>query len=280
MLQLKLTILSCWSAMVLACSRDHHGSDHHDHDPVLSNDSSAFVVGDHRFLSQEEFIRSGHRCGTKRATLEMAQAAADRQAAFESSVKSDKPVQDILIETWVHVITDSTGRGAVNQSTIDDQMNVLNQDYSGKGFQFFLAGTTCSANDAWFTADYTNDREMKTALRQGDAATLNIYLNSPGRGLLGYAAFPDLYISEPDLDGVLCLSETLPGGAADPYNEGKTLSHEVRSKLATDGMDSLMVVWHRNYPITSSQLSYPFSFFLQVGHWLGTFAVDHSLFPC
>ena len=45
-------------------------------------------------------------------------------------------------------------------------------------------------------------------------------------GLLGYATFPDMYPEDSYMHGVVALYATLPGGAAAPYNEGDTITHE------------------------------------------------------
>ena len=72
------------------------------------------------------------------------------------------------------------------------------------------------------------EREAKTALREGDDRTLNIYLSGLGGGLLGYAYFPQQGgNSKPWQDGVVVLNESIPGGSASNYDEGDTLPHEV-----------------------------------------------------
>ena len=68
---------------------------------------------------------------------------------------------------------------------------------------------------------------MKPSLREGGAQTLNIYSCRPSNGILGYATFPTSYDSQPSLDGVVILDESMPGGTAAPYNQGDTLTHEI-----------------------------------------------------
>jgi hypothetical protein len=118
-------------------------------------------------------------------------------------------------------------------SQILAQIDVLNEDYTGTGLGFKLAGITRTLNADWF--DYAGPEtpqqdEMKQALRVGNAATLNLY--SVGftavdpEGLLGYATFPSDYQAYPKDDGVVLLYLTLPGGSFVPDNLGRTATHE------------------------------------------------------
>lgn len=147
-----------------------------------------------------------------------------------------RPPGSVSVDVWFHVILNGSGAGSVSSAQLAQQIQVLNDSYGGgtgtgtaTPFTFKLAGITETVNDDWYTAAYgsTNERDMKIALRQGDATTLNIYLTSPGGGLLGWATFPWSYASDPIMDGVVILNESLPGGSAAPYNEGDTATHEV-----------------------------------------------------
>jgi hypothetical protein len=134
-----------------------------------------------------------------------------------------------VINVYVHVITSSTGAGAPTGAMISDQITVLNAAYSGSGFNFILAGTDSTANSTWYTCQpgTTAETQMKNALRKGSADDLNIYLNNMGGGLLGWATFPWDYASKPKMDGVVILTQSLPGGSAAPYNKGDTATHEI-----------------------------------------------------
>jgi hypothetical protein len=117
---------------------------------------------------------------------------------------------------------------------ITSQISVLNDSFDGGGtggaateFQFSLQSINRVINPAWYPIIYqsTTERQMKNALRQGGDGTLNVYLGDLSDDLLGWATFPSNNISS--RDGVVVLSESLPGGTASPYNLGDTATHEV-----------------------------------------------------
>ena len=142
-------------------------------------------------------------------------------------------VDAVDVPVSFHVITDSGGNGAVSDSTIAAQIDVLNSAYAGDAggaatpFHFTLANTTRTVNDSWYTVapGTTEERAMKAALHEGGRGTLNLYTAAIGNGILGWATFPKKRIGAQD--GVVVLTASLPGGTAAPYNEGDTATHEI-----------------------------------------------------
>ena len=166
------------------------------------------------------------RCST--ADLPAADQIRVEQTLAKHQVRALAPG---VIPVYFHVINRGSGlsNGDVPQSMIDAQIDVLNDAWAGTGFTFSLAAVTRTTNTTWYTATNgtTAERNMKQALRQGSANDLNIYSNNMGGGLLGWATFPSSYQSNPSMDGVVLLFQSLPGGSAAPYNHGDTGTHEV-----------------------------------------------------
>ena len=133
------------------------------------------------------------------------------------------------IPVYVHQIRSTTGTGTITSSQVSQQITVLNNAYAGSGFGFNLVGQDITVNNSWSAAGpgTAAETQMKTALRQGGKNTLNIYTNNMGGGLLGWATFPSDYTRSPNLDGIVILYSSLPGGSAVPYNLGDTATHEV-----------------------------------------------------
>ena len=188
------------------------------------------TINDHEVAGDQEPGSATHHRGC--ATVEPTAIERDeieRILAERGDVQS-AVAPDHVISVYVHLIhpLPMTGPGGdVTPTMIEDQIAVLNGAYPA--FSFTVAGVTNSYNDAWYTAGYggTAEKEMKSTLRQGDASTLNMYVNNMGGGLLGWATFPSNYTKAPTMDGVVVLASSLPGGSAAPYNLGDTATHEV-----------------------------------------------------
>jgi len=213
-----------------------------------------FVIGGHSWDSQQAFIDSGARCATREVGLEEAMRVEQRLgplkreiARHRSGNAAKKPAGTpgngggggggngggggtaaVNIPVWFHVIHDGNA-GRLTNSEVRSQVDTLNASYGGAGWTFTLAGTTYTDDATWFSDidQAPVEAEVKAALRVGGADTLNIYSANPGGGLLGWATFPWWFEDDPVGDGVVILYSSIPGGAAEPYDEGDTAVHEV-----------------------------------------------------
>ncbi|WP_329105620.1 zinc metalloprotease [Micromonospora sp. NBC_01699] len=141
----------------------------------------------------------------------------------------------ITIPVVVHVISKDRTRigGNIPRELINAQLKVLNEAFTGGDgspltpFRFKLKKLNRVVNPAWYpiVADSLAESQMKKALRVGGPETLNLYLGALSDELLGWATFPQKKLTT--YDGVVVLSESLPGGTEKPYNEGDTGTHEV-----------------------------------------------------
>ncbi len=146
----------------------------------------------------------------------------------------------VSVPTYVHVITakalTSTQTSAMS-ARVDRQIRVLNRAYSCRTaddaantpFRFSLQATSYTVNATWASMGYNSQAEhdAKAALRVGGAGTLNIYVANIGDDLLGWATFPQSYASQPSDDGVVILTDSMPGGTDPRYSLGDTGTHEV-----------------------------------------------------
>ncbi|XP_006463399.1 hypothetical protein AGABI2DRAFT_208153 [Agaricus bisporus var. bisporus H97] len=145
--------------------------------------------------------------------------------------ESPGSLSPITVDMYIHVISanGTTSGGNVSDSQIVQQMTVLNADYQTMNIDFKLVNVTRTVNQDWFGVkpDSTQQTEMKQRLRQGGPGDLNVYLSRlEPPGLLGYSTFPK-DVGNLEEDGVVILHSSLPGGTTEPYNEGRTLTHEV-----------------------------------------------------
>lgn len=145
----------------------------------------------------------------------------------------------VNIPVYVHVVY-SNAQQNVSDQQINSQINVLNNDFRASNndinqvpsefaglvadseINFTLAGTFRHSNStsAWSTND-----AVKAAYPPVTPSThLNIWVCNISGGILGYAQFPG---GPSATDGVVVLYSSLPGGSAAPYNQGRTLTHEV-----------------------------------------------------
>lgn len=139
----------------------------------------------------------------------------------------------IEVPVHFHVINNGAGiaNGDVPDSQIAEQIDVLNKAYTGAHmpYHFTLVSTDRTTNAEWYTARLLTPEEtaMKNALHQGNAGELNLYTNNMGAPLLGWATFPSDFDVAPEMDGVVVLFSSLPGGSSAPFDLGHSATHEV-----------------------------------------------------
>jgi hypothetical protein len=133
------------------------------------------------------------------------------------------------IPVYFHVITSVGGVGDVSDTIIAQQINVLNNGFVGTGLSFEVIETDRTPNNEWFTTGFetSSERDMKALLRKGGPDALNIYTANLDDGLLGWATFPWTFSEDPQDDGVVVATGSLPGGDIPDFNLGATLTHEV-----------------------------------------------------
>ena len=205
--------------------------------PVISTylrgDDSArsILLGGRSFASRQDFFATGARCRTADLTPNEREAMHLKLAAVPTAAFEGEGARVRTINVYFHVLTSSSGDGALSDGLINQQMDVLNQDYtdSGSSFRFTLAGTDVTENDAWSTAGMgsASETELKSALRKGTYGDLNIYTTAQPDQTLGWATYPGSVGDDFSNDGVIIDYRSLPGGDFAPYNEGRTATHEV-----------------------------------------------------
>lgn len=174
------------------------------------------------------FVKGDKFCGTDESRETVGRQEQDRAAKVKRQRERGQggaKTTSGAVNVYFHVITDGSN-GDIGNSDISSQMRVLNNAFAPWGWSFQLAATDYTDNSEWFNDCYSNERAMKEALHQGSAADLNIYTCTPGP-YLGYARFPSGYQAAPELDGVVLLYSSLPGGGEPNYDEGDTATHEV-----------------------------------------------------
>jgi Pregnancy-associated plasma protein-A len=215
----------------------HHPTEYHDHNYGHIQHGSVVESSRvrHRTLVKDVInatmsMSSSGRCATIDPSTEKMTESSRIVRKWTTNPKS-RQATTIDVNAYFHIVMADfnvfTGEnetvGIVTDADVTNQLQVLNDSFRPYGFTFTLKGTTRNNNTDWY---YFNEYEMKSALRVGDASTLNVYFKD-ARGRAGYAAFPWEYEQSPKNDGVVVYSLVIPGGPYLDRNEGKTLVHEV-----------------------------------------------------
>lgn len=175
----------------------------------------------------------GVRCATvDRGNPDLARAPYDLQAWARQNGNREKAI--VTVDIAFHVLYYYSNRygayiGDVSDQMIADQVAVLNAAYLPDGFQFNLVAVDRTENKQWATMRPGSGFEQacKAALAIDPAHTLNVYTAYPTGGLLGWSYFPWSFEETNTMHGSVIHYGSLPGGFADPYNEGDTATHEI-----------------------------------------------------
>jgi hypothetical protein len=129
-------------------------------------------------------------CATDNPTLAEMDAVNAELAAFRQLYAA---AGEVTIPVVWHVVHDGSD-GNLSSGAINASINVLNDSFAGSTggaatpFQFSLTATTYTDNANWYDNCHVSsvESQMKSALRQGGASTLNVYsCGMGGSGLLG-----------------------------------------------------------------------------------------------
>jgi Pregnancy-associated plasma protein-A len=191
-----------------------------------------FTLNGKAFVSQDEFVRLGYRCGTPSPPMVQRTEDAERIASFrEANVRLDEVLRTGTTEipVYFHVLRNDDGSGDVPDSRLDAQIQTLNIAYKDARFHFTRRKVDRTNNKAWFTMTVGSKAESaaKAALCKDPESALNLYTANISGSLLGWSTYPVDLPAKPKMDGVVILYTSLPGGTAVPYNLGKTAVHEI-----------------------------------------------------
>lgn len=185
-------------------------------------------------------------CETKQPSQMLLEA--HKQLKTKMTRKRASPSTSLYtIQTYFHIISTHDQANTVTKAMIANQVGTLQAAYANSNISFNLVGIDHIVNDTWATDD--NDADMKLALRKGNYSSLNVYfqtnLSTTAYGsptqLLGYCTLPTNVTYQPcmgcsplefpsanyAMDGCNVHAGSMPNGALDYYNQGKTAVHEV-----------------------------------------------------
>ncbi|MEX2117628.1 MAG: zinc metalloprotease, partial [Bacteroidota bacterium] len=138
----------------------------------------------------------------------------------------------VYIPVAFHVVRKDDGSNGVTNEQIQSQIAILNENFAGSPFRFFLHSIDISNNTYWSTQIRTDppaavEIEMKNALAIDVTHVMNFYTVSSIDGFSGYARLPETLLETSKLHGVVLDYRAMPGGSLPNYNLGKLGVHEV-----------------------------------------------------
>lgn len=187
-----------------------------------------FSINRAEYSDQGEYIKTGRRCGAPVPSALQMDRIRGEVAAVRRAIRTQPETVTINVQ-FTH-ITDGN-QGIIEEEQREKQIEVMNKAFSKSKIKFSYEPSTVRTvnRPAWFNMGRGSaaEREAKTELHVPPEYSLNLYTAGLQSGLLGWATFPSDLAGDRINDGVVILWESFPGGAAAPYNEGQTATHEV-----------------------------------------------------
>jgi hypothetical protein len=189
--------------------------------PMPSNDNS---------INAQDSLQSRERCATDSIPLDEARLIQKQIEQFQPNGKIiERNTTPRRIKVFFHVIMNGPkiSDGNIDRAKIDIQMRILNDMYAQTHFQFELSNVDWTTDPRWFemVKGSAEEANAKQALSVKQKDVLNIY--TANIRPYGWAVYAQKASLSPYRDGVVIRFSTLPGGTSAPYNEGKTMVHEV-----------------------------------------------------
>ena len=193
------------------------------------------------------FKQAGLRCASKlQPKTQFALAPSDCSFASTNPTAAYDPVVVYEIQVVFHVLQNTSGTGFLSAARIQSQIDILNEDFlaiagtngangNDAAIQFVLAttdpdgnpttGITYNTNNNW----YNDNGAYWNSLAWDTNRYMNVYTNTAS-GALGYV--PDLPqggLAGQNNDRIVMLWSSIGanGPIGPPYNQGRTLTHEV-----------------------------------------------------
>jgi hypothetical protein len=185
-----------------------------------------FWMNGKNWTSETHFVRGGGRCKTERlSNAQRAQHAADLKNFRDRAGYDDRRLQVVtntINVNWV-VISHTNGAGALTQTQIDSQINVLNAAFKP---QFRFAATVKRVvHDDLFTCTFNNEWTISQTYGVRDPTVLNLYTCFPP-GYLGWSRYPSGGIAGSVWDLAVVAHNSVPGGNLGVYSYGHVSSAE------------------------------------------------------
>ena len=173
----------------------------------------------------------GRRCGTHDLSTGDRMRMAEMENDFRARTRISEADLSVTIPVhFIHVVDGQNG--TITDGQRADQIQVMNTAFSSMGISFvYNEDDVVIVEDAQlFRVGHGSlrERQCKSQHQAVDPEKgLNFYTAEPGGSILGWATFPHEMVGDPEMDGVVMLHTTLPGGTGAPFNLGLTAAHEV-----------------------------------------------------